>query len=999
MAFNPAPALAVCAGATTAGADSISCTGNGNNVTIDTLGGEDSVTVEAGARLGDGGDATISGGPDNDSFNVDAGAFLGFGAGDSATLNGNSGFDLFVIDNAGIGRQGAALIDGGAGSDEIRLLNRSRLGQAATGSGTLLGMGGEDLIVVDDSDVGRDGVGLIDGGDDNDTIRVRNGSNVGQGAGGSGTILGGAGEDLIAFDAAFLGRAGTALVQGGDDNDEIRVREGSIVGNDVGASGTLEGNGGDDQININTSILGRAGAGVALGGDGNDFINIFDGSVVGQLSTGSGTITGNAGEDTIVFNASVLGQEGAGIVRGGDDNDTINILNGSVLGQNSGGDAEVTGNSGEDTILIDASTLGQDGSAVVRGGSENDLITIANGSVIGQNATGSGTVEGNAGEDVITITDSFVGSLGMGLVDGGVDNDGITLAGTTHLNATSMVLGGGGDDSVTLFDTVTADAGATLDGEAGGMDNLILDGSGSGLFDGTITQQNFELLTKQGTGAWIWTTNAAFSEGASIDNGIFELNAILTADTFIAPLGTLSGTGEVIGDVDNDGTITPAGPGTIGTLTFTGNYDGGGVLMLDTVIGASGSPSDMLVITGTVSDVTTVQVTDFGGGTPQFTGDGPGNGILLVDVSAGSTDGDDFALQDGPIDVGFFTYELNLESDNNWYLQSTDLSPAGYDAGQALANMLSAAQDQVRSDIGIAHNRVQSLRLYEGGSAAQMAQAGDTQLASLLAGSDSGSGGMRHGHGVGVWIEGFGRDATLDPKGVEEFDQTTWGGQLGIDGKVAENLYLGLVGGYATSDIDFDGADGDIDSYTLGAYAAYIDGGFYIDGVIKGGWLDFDASSGGASKDYDGWLAAGAVKTGYGIALGEHVSIEPNAGLTWVHVDHDDFSFGGVSVDEEAEDSLQGRLGLRLSGDWETGQGGRFSPFVEAGVSHEFMGDNEIQFTTVNFESDMGGTSFDVGGGIAAVFDGGVAVSAGVTYTGGERIDAIQGTLGIGLRF
>jgi len=209
----------------------------------------------------------------------------------------------------------------------------------------------------------------------------------------------------------------------------------------------------------------------------------------------------------------------------------------------------------------------------------------------------------------------------------------------------------------------------------------------------------------------------------------------------------------------------------------------------------------------------------------------------------------------------------------------------------------------------------------------------------------------------------------------------------------------GAVGGYATSDIDFDGADGDLESYTLGAYAAYIDGGFYIDGVIKGGWLDFDASSGGASQDYDGWLAAGAVKTGYGIALGEHVSIEPNAGLTWVHVDHEDFTFGTVSVEEDSEDSLQGRLGLRLSGDWETGGGGRFSPFIEAGVSHEFMGDNEIEFTGVEFESDMGGTSFDVGGGIAAVFDGGVAVSASVTYTGGERIDAIQGNLGVGVRF
>ncbi len=939
--------MAACAGGQTGGNDNITCSGNNDGVNINTIGGEDRIVIQAGGtRMGNAGDSTIAGGQDNDVIRVNTGSTLGFAGGSSGTLEGDAG---------------------------------------------------EDLIVVNGSDIGRDGDGLIHGGTNNDIIRFFDGSRLGVRAGGTGTIDGGAGADQIVIDNGIIGRVGTGVVNGGTGEDLIRIRNGSYLAAQADGSATVSGEAANDQIIVEDSIIGREGDATVEGNNGEDILRIRENSILGSLAGSSGVVDGGSDNDLIAFDMAVIGREGSATVTGSGGDDEIRVRDGSVVGSLTGGNGTIMGATGNDLITINGATLGQDGTALVQGGANNDIIQMINGSVIGQNAAGSGTVEGNDGDDIITALDTTVGGAGTAILDGGADSDTLTLGGTTHLNATSMVLGGTEDDRVNLFDTVTADAGATLDGGAGTMDNLVLDGSGTGLFDGTITQQNFEMLTKQGSGTWTWTQDAAFSEGASIDNGVFELNAILTANTYIDPLGTLSGTGEVIGNVDNDGTVSPAGPGTIGTLTFTGDYDGGGVLMLDTVIGASGSPSDSVVITGTVSGVTMIGITDFGGGVPQLTGTDPGDGILLVDVSAGSTNDDDFVLAGGPIDIGFFRYDLSLEADNNWYLQSM-LSPAGLQAGEALAGMLSAAQDQVRSDIGIAHNRVQTLRLYEGGSAAQMAQAGDTQLASLLAGT-SDADGMRGGHGLGVWIEGFGRDAELDPKGIEEFDQTTWGGQIGIDGEITENLYLGVVGGFASSDIDFDGADGDIKSYTLGAYAAYIDGGFYIDGVIKGGWLDFDASSGGASKDYDGWLAAGAVKTGYGIALDENFAIEPNAGLTWVHVDHDDFSFGGVSVDEDSEDSLQGRLGLRLSGHWDKDEGGHVSPFIEVGVNHEFMGDNEIEFTGVEFESDMGGTSFDVGGGIAAVLGNGVAVSASVTYTGGEHIEAIQGNLGIGVRF
>lgn len=724
LALDASPALAACVGATTGGNDTITCTGN-NDVMVDALGGDDLLIIDvAGTRFGNAGNATLSGSGGNDVFMVNSGTFIGFGAGSTGTLSGGNDTDTFTIDDATVGRAGTGVVLGGGGNDMISLNNGSMLGRLATGSGTLDGESGNDTIIVDNSDVGRQGTGLVDGSGGDDMIEVRNGSALGFAAGSSGTVTGGNNNDTIIIDDAIVGRLGDGRVSGGSRNDTITLRNGSTVGFGAGSTGLIEGDSGDDIINIDNSTIGRL-ADARVRGDGND--------------------------------------------------DQINVTNGSVVGQTAGVTGQILGDSGEDTLTFDNATLGLSGNALVAGGGDNDTIMIENASVLARNAGSTAVVNGQAGDDVISLIDTRIGVDGTATIRGANGNDQITLGGLSRLNATAMVMGDSEDDTVTLFDTVTADPGALLDGGAGTMDELVLDGTGTGLFDGTITQQNFEMLTKQGTGTWTWTTNAAFSGGASIDNGIFELNAMLTANTFIAPMGTLSGTGEVIGNVDNDGTVSPAGMGTIGTLTFTGNYDGGGVLMLDTVIGASGSPSDLLVITGTVSDVTMVTVTDFGGGTPQLTGSGPGNGILVVDVSAGTTNADDFALTGGPIVTGFFQYDLVLETDDNWYLQST-LSPAGLQAGEALAGMLTAAQDQVRADIGIAHNRVQTLRLYEGGSAAQTAQAGETQLASLLADS-GGSAGRAQGHGIGVWIEGFGRDAELDPKGIEEFDQTTWGGQ------------------------------------------------------------------------------------------------------------------------------------------------------------------------------------------------------------------------------
>ena len=89
-------------------------------------------------------------------------------------------------------------------------------------------------------------------------------------------------------------------------------------------------------------------------------------------------------------------------------------------------------------------------------------------------------------------------------------------------------------------------------------------------------------------------------------------------------------------------------------------------------------------------------------GTGSLTGTGAGNGIRMVDVSTtGNTSAGDFTLSGGSISLGAFTYDVALESDGIWYLQSTVNGVA------AAAAITSAFVQEIGSAfLGTLHERV-----------------------------------------------------------------------------------------------------------------------------------------------------------------------------------------------------------------------------------------------------------------------------------------------------
>ncbi len=166
---------------------------------------------------------------------------------------------------------------------------------------------------------------------------------------------------------------------------------------------------------------------------------------------------------------------------------------------------------------------------------------------------------------------------------------------------------------------------------------------------------------------------SGFTGGLDVRGGVLQLPAtnVLPALTSTKITGgTLAqgGTNQNLGAVTQTGGVlqltggsTPGATDTANASTWTG---GGGVVQLDTVLAADGSPSDKLHVTGAISGTTLLQISNLGGAGAQTTGDG----ILVVQADSANA-ANSFALA-APVIVGGFQYQLK-QVGNNWYLASS----------------------------------------------------------------------------------------------------------------------------------------------------------------------------------------------------------------------------------------------------------------------------------------------------------------------------------------
>jgi outer membrane autotransporter protein len=177
---------------------------------------------------------------------------------------------------------------------------------------------------------------------------------------------------------------------------------------------------------------------------------------------------------------------------------------------------------------------------------------------------------------------------------------------------------------------------------------------------------------------------------------------------------------------------------------------------------------------------------------------------------------------------------------------------------------------------------------------------------------------------------------------------------------------VGLLAGYAHNSVDFIDA-GDTAKITaphVGAYVNWLNGGTYVDAMVKADFLTVDFNVAGEEATTKGHSLGARLEAGHRSQMG-HVFVEPVAAIAYVRTQLDPVTIGMTDVIFEDGQSLRGKIGGRV-GFTSMSNGMQIDPYVHAYVGSEFLGENTVFFDSgpgLTVIDDVSGIFGEVGGG------------------------------------
>ncbi|WP_235916894.1 autotransporter family protein [Brucella anthropi] len=762
-------------------------------------------------------------------------------------------------------------------------------------------------------------------------------------------LLGDGGDQLgISDNFSIIGN-----IHGDDGNDSIEVGRIGVTSIAPHITGSIFGDGGSDTITI---AHGSVVDGSVFGGDDIDFIDLNQGTVTGDVDWGAGDEAGYLDLSNMVLGGSLYFGEGS---------DTFWFANG-VVHKNIFLGTGVNAGHGDDTFIL----LGGEVQGTVYGGLDNDAFIWSGGKLIGGFAGGDGS-------DIAEVSSSdFTGDE---ILDGGDD-----VSGTD-----------GFVDVLTFTGQTFAAKGANLVN----WEKIVVENALLSFSDGALTTGS-----EDGLGLIIGA-NGTVNAGTS-----FALtgNLDIQADSLFEGQGNGAGLFSVSSNVINAGTLS-LGDGMAGdTFQIAGNYTGlDGAMILDTYLGADGSSTDKIVVTGGTRGAGSLKINNTGGPGALTVADG----IQVIQVD-GASDATFTLLGDyvhegaQAVVGGAYAYKLyhngiSDPADGDWYLRSVLKDPTeppveppvctpGVDCPveppvdpvtppepplyQAGAPVYEAYPQLLLGLNGLPtlQQRVGN-RYWNNGGNRIIAEGADA-IGSPYAPSQEAGAFIEQN---GVWGRIEGAHNRIDPRFSTtnaEYDFNTYKIQAGLDGMLAESEAGKLIGGvsvhYArgSADIrsvyDADNGGGEIrtDGYGIGGTLTwYGESGFYVDAQVQATWYDsdlgFDGGNATLTNSNHGFGYALSVEGGKRIALDPAWSLTPQAQLVWSSVDFDDFSdVFGADVRLDRGRSLQGRLGLALDhqNSWYNANGliDRTRLYAITNLYYEFLEGTKVSVAGTSFAND-----------------------------------------------
>lgn len=412
------------------------------------------------------------------------------------------------------------------------------------------------------------------------------------------------------------------------------------------------------------------------------------------------------------------------------------------------------------------------------------------------------------------------------------------------------------------------------------------------------------------------------------------------------------------------------------SIALVDRLSGQGDILMNTNIAAN--KGDFLAVPSLINtgDKFTVSINDQGSGLSD-------QRLHLISADTNSL-ADSFSLNADSryADHGAYMLEYLLEhetdtSDNNiekWYLSS------------ALSNHHSASADAVMAMADVTPS------------------IWDTELSTLR----QRLGELDNNHSSGVWGRAISSRYKVDKDSGAVYKHQLNGFVLGADQALeASNgmWHIGAMGGYSRSDIDFKrGGKGNVDSYTLAAYASYFaDSGWYTDSVIKYNYFkhDTDARTGQGAKVSGTYNVSGL---GASFELGKkyrqgNAFASPYVLLSGFYAGSKTYRLdNNLKAEVGSARSLKSELGSLFGYNLSFDQL-QLQPYVKLAVNHEFVHSNKVYFDDQHrFANDMSGTGVKVGIGANVQIKDKFSAYGEVNHMQGKDV-SMPYSLNLGLRY
>lgn len=264
----------------------------------------------------------------------------------------------------------------------------------------------------------------------------------------------------------------------------------------------------------------------------------------------------------------------------------------------------------------------------------------------------------------------------------------------------------------------------------------------------------------------------------------------------------------------------------------------------------------------------------------------------------------------------------------------------------------------------------------------------------------------------GLWMQGIGSNTKVDKDQIQ-YKLKHAGLELGADYQLALNsdskLVLGGFTGFDKGDVKNDWAGtSDLDSYTFGAYATYLNtNGWYADTLLKYNHFDNKLKTtstngyGVSSDNYSTSVWGMALETGYTFTFSNQTFITPYGQLAYNRMGSKDITLNnGMDAAIKSQTSLTSELGVNAGKDFSFDNGLMFSPYVKAAWNHQYEDGNEVEFNRYNtINLDLSGSTGKFGAGFNARYNN-VNMFMELQHIAGDAVySPINGQIGIRYNF